>query len=188
MLYASSDRAQKQMHSLGHYFNPHATLENKLGLAGASYELASSIPRAAEYVDAVAGGWAAVAEHETTLQSLLLEYLNGRDDVTVHGSRIPDAAVRVPTVSFTVRGWDSGELVRTVGEPWAFRWGAFYSNRLVGEVLGLGDDGVVRVSLVHYNTGESSLCGKGWNEGCWCGVVLLVEVIFANIAVMQLRR
>ena len=34
------------------------------------------------------------------------------------------------------------------------RWGHFYSKRLVEEVLGLGEEGVVRVSLVHYNTGE----------------------------------
>lgn len=38
------------------------------------------------------------------------------------------------------------------------RWGHFYSKRLVDEVLGLGEekggDGVVRVSMVHYNTGK----------------------------------
>jgi selenocysteine lyase/cysteine desulfurase len=34
------------------------------------------------------------------------------------------------------------------------RWGTFYSNRLI-EYLGLAaQDGVVRVSLVHYNTLE----------------------------------
>ena len=36
----------------------------------------------------------------------------------------------------------------------AFRWGSFYSNRLAHELLGLGSDGVVRISMVHYNTGE----------------------------------
>lgn len=38
--------------------------------------------------------------------------------------------------------------------PFGFRWGAFYSNRLVENVLGLGKEGVVRVSMVHYNTAE----------------------------------
>jgi len=33
-----------------------------------------------------------------------------------------------------------------------FRWGHFYSKRLVDEVLKLKGDGVVRVSMVHYNT------------------------------------
>lgn len=171
------------MHSLGHYFNPHATLENKLGLAGASYELAASLPHVPAYLaSAAVGGWAAIVAHEATLQGLLLEYLRGRagdgdgdgsNVVTIHGSRSADPAVRVPTVSFTVEGWDSAELVRAVGEPWAFRWGAFYSNRLVGEVLGLGGSGVVRVSMVHYNTGkwgereiERGREGEGERRGC----------------------
>ena len=34
------------------------------------------------------------------------------------------------------------------------RWGHFYSKRLVEEFLGLGAEGVVRVSMVHYNTGQ----------------------------------
>jgi hypothetical protein len=34
------------------------------------------------------------------------------------------------------------------------RWGGFYSVRLCDEIFGLGDDGVVRVSMVHYNTSK----------------------------------
>lgn len=157
VLYASSDRAQQQMRSLGHFFNPHATLENKLGLAAASYELLSAVPAAAAYPSSVPG-WDAIRAHEAELQSLLLTYLlSDGTGVTVHGARSADPAVRVPTVSFTVAGWDSRALVEKVeaGTPFAFRWGAFYSNRLVSDVLGLeGKSGVVRVSFVHYNTGK----------------------------------
>ena len=44
------------------------------------------------------------------------------------------------------------------------RWGHFYSKRLLEEVLGLGEEGIVRVSLVHYNTGElmDLLCNFMW--------------------------
>lgn len=35
-----------------------------------------------------------------------------------------------------------------------FRWGHFYSKTLCEELLGLGSDGVVRVSMAHYNTEE----------------------------------
>ncbi|KAF3769186.1 hypothetical protein M406DRAFT_92499 [Cryphonectria parasitica EP155] len=154
MLYARRDTAQKQMRSLGHFFNPHETLENKLGLAGGSYELMSGIPAVTEYIESV--GWASIMKQEAELQRTLLEYLNGRPDVKVHGERSADGEVRVPTVSFTVEGWDSKELVEAVekGTPFAFRWGAFYSNRLVHDFLGLDKSGVVRVSLVHYNTLE----------------------------------
>lgn len=155
MLYASSERAQAQISSLGHFFNPHSTLENKLGLAGASYELMAGIPAVTAYLEGV--GWDRIANQEAELQGTLLRYLNGRGDVTIHGERSADGAVRVPTVSFTVDGWDSRELVEALegeGQPFGARWGAFYSNRLVNQVLGLGQSGVVRVSLVHYNTGK----------------------------------
>lgn len=152
VLYARAESAQGQMGSLGHFFNPHATLENKLGLAGASYELVSGIPAVTAYLERV--GWEGIMRQEAELQGTLLDYLNGRADVTVRGERSADGRVRVPTVSFTVKGWDSRKLVETVEKEtrFGFRWGAFYSNRLVHDFLGLGKDGVVRVSMVHYNT------------------------------------
>lgn len=154
VLYAAAGSTQRQMRSLGHFFNPHATLENKLGLAGASYELVSGIPAVTTYLASVVG-WDAIIAREAELQVALLGYLNGRAGVTVHGERSADGKVRVPTVSFTVDGWDSKELVETVEKdtPFGFRWGSFYSNRLV-EFLGLGKNGVIRVSLVHYNTSK----------------------------------
>ena len=155
VLYAKSDSLE-QMRSLGHFFNPHKTLEHKLGLAGGSYELMSGIPAVVEYMESA--GWDKIMAQEEALQKLLLDYLNGRGDVTVHGERSADGRVRVPTVAFTVKGWNSQELVETVEKdsPFAFRWGAFYSNRLVNELLGLDKSGVVRVSLVHYNSGKCS--------------------------------
>lgn len=157
VLYAKADTAlDREMRSLGHFFNKHATLENKIGFAGASYELVSGIPAVVAY----AGGeisWDAIMAQEAVLQGELLGYLTGRKDVTIHGERSADGKVRVPTVSFTVEGWDSRELVETVEKEapiFGFRWGAFYSNRLVHEFLALGTSGIVRVSLVHYNTGK----------------------------------
>lgn len=159
MLYVSS-AAQKQMGSLGHYFNPSATLENKIGLAGSSYELVYAVPAVVEYLPPEAGQskWPAIVEQESRLQETLLRWLTSRDDVTIYGESNPDPALRVPTVSFRVRGWSSKELVEAVERDtnFGFRWGSFYSVRLVEEVLGLEDsrDGVVRISMVHYNTGE----------------------------------
>lgn len=152
MMFAAAGSAQAQMHSLGHFFNPHATLENKLGLAGASYELVGAIGAVTAYVGSV--GWEAILAQEAELQCTLLRYLNGRDGVTVRGETSDDGSVRVPTISFTVKGRDSRELVESVEKEtrFGFRWGAFYSNRLVNETLGLEKDGVVRVSMVHYNT------------------------------------
>lgn len=160
MVYASP-RARAQMKGLGHFFNPQETVEQKLALAGSSYELVWGVTGAVEYLSS--GGeerskWEGIAAQEGELQATLLGWLNSRKDVTVWGERSADGKVRVPTVSFTVEGWGSRELVEAVerecGGMVGFRWGAFYSNRLVSEVLGLGEEGVVRVSMVHYNTGE----------------------------------
>jgi selenocysteine lyase/cysteine desulfurase len=158
MLYAST-LGMSTVKSLGHYFNPHATLQNKLGLAGASYELTAAIPAVVSYFgDSPKEAWAAIEKHEGELQGLLLEYLNSRKDVTIYGEKSADTKLRVTTISFTVAGWKSKDVVDKVEElskgEMAIRWGGMYSVRLLEDVLGLGYDGVVRVSMVHYNTGK----------------------------------
>ncbi|KAL7803602.1 selenocysteine lyase [Trichoderma aethiopicum] len=153
MLYGSWS-AQTQLRSLGHFFNPSASLEDKLGLAGGSYELVQSIPRVVEYLN---GKWGSIISHEGRLQGELLRYLKMRaGEFTVYGEPEEDTSLRVATVSFSVDGWDSQAVVETVEKKtnYAFRWGTFYSDRLVRETLGLGKHGVVRVSMVHYNTWE----------------------------------
>ncbi|GAB1311391.1 hypothetical protein MFIFM68171_01601 [Madurella fahalii] len=156
ILYASP-LAQSALRSLGHFFKSHSTLEDKLALAGSSYELVHGIPAVVEYLDGGHGEtpkWDGIVAQESKLQETLLRWLNARSDVTVWGERSADVNVRVPTISFTVEKWGSRELVEEVEKEsnFGFRWGSFYSVRLVNETLGLGDEGVVRVSMVHYNT------------------------------------
>lgn len=159
LLYASPN-GLSQVRSFGHFFNAHKTLEDKLGLAGASYELVYAIPAVTEYLSPSDGPskWDGIIRQETILQETLLGYLNTRDDVTIWGETSPDARLRVPTISFTVRGWNSKELVETVERQtnFGFRAGTFYSVRLAREILGFVGEGdaVVRVSMVHYNTGN----------------------------------
>ncbi|TVY22731.1 Cysteine desulfurase-like protein [Lachnellula hyalina] len=158
MLYASEHGLQATA-SLGHFFNPSRTLDNKLGLAGANYELTSSIPSVFNYFgSSPSEKWAAIEKHEGELQGTLLQYLNTRTDVTICGEKDADTKKRVSTISFVVKEKKSKDFVEKVDElskgEMGIRWGGFYSNRLVNEVLGLGNDGVVRVSMVHYNTVE----------------------------------
>jgi selenocysteine lyase/cysteine desulfurase len=160
-LYAKQS-SQKSMQTLGHYFKGSETLEDKLGLAAASYELTAAIPKVCDYLSKLS--WQAIASHEEKLQSILIDYLNSRSDVKIWGEPVTDAAKRVPVISWTVDGRSSKHVVEAVEaiSDFGFRWGAFYSNRLVEEVMGLDPvDGVIRVSLVHYNTGKfASTRGK----------------------------
>ncbi|KAJ4312838.1 Aminotransferase-like protein fgm3 [Fusarium piperis] len=154
LLYGST-AAQAQLRSLGHYFNPSGSLMDKLELAAASYELTQAIiPLVAYFGEDPKQTWAGIADHEEKLQARLIEYLVSRPEITLYGETSTKNSVRVPTISFTVEGRSSQsvvEAVETVSNV-GIRWGHFFSKRLIEKTLGLSDDGVVRVSLVHYNT------------------------------------
>ena len=157
ILYASRE-SQHTLGSLGHYFHTGTDLTTRLRLASASYELVAAIPAIVSYFGPnKQATWSAIAEHEEHLQYLLLDYLRSRNEVTIWGVKEGDRRLRVPVTSFTVKGRSSKAIVEGIETKSNFgcRWGHFYSKRLVDDVLGLGGcDGVVRVSLVHYNTGE----------------------------------
>lgn len=67
-----------------------------------------------------------------------------------------DKLKRVPVISWKVQGRSSREIVEAIDKKsnYGCRWGGFYSNRLIEDVLGLDpNDGIVRLSALHYNTG-----------------------------------
>jgi selenocysteine lyase/cysteine desulfurase len=105
-----------------------------------------------------AATWAGMVAHEERLQAILLQFLVADDRITIIGESSAKQKLRVPVVSFVVRGVKSQRLVEAVEarSRYGFRSGHMYSHRLLRDVCGLEDvdDGVVRVSLLHYNTGE----------------------------------
>ncbi|KAJ5764633.1 hypothetical protein N7533_003314 [Penicillium manginii] len=155
-LYASS-RVHEEIQSLGHFFKATDSLDLKLNLASANYELTNSIPAVVEYFGPTAAKtWEGMAQHEERLQAILLQFLNSDSRVRVIGDRSANKEVRVPVISFTVDGVGSQALVEAVEarSAFGFRSGHMYSHRLLKEVCGLEDveDGVVRVSFLHYNS------------------------------------
>ena len=78
-----------------------------------------------------------------------------RNGVTVIGEPTSDRDKRVATVSFTVRDRHAESVVRVVDQHRiGIRHGDFYAKRLI-RALGLEErGGVVRVSMVHYNTAD----------------------------------
>lgn len=94
-----------------------------------------------------------IASHEETLSAMLLDYLNKQKNVRIIGDTHPGKNKRVPTISFMVENRKSSAITREVDKAGiGIRYGDFYARRLINS-LGLADqDGVVRVSLVHYNT------------------------------------
>ncbi|KAJ5437773.1 uncharacterized protein N7458_008771 [Penicillium daleae] len=161
-LYASS-RIHDQIDSLAHFFKPTDTLDLKLNLSSANYELTQSIPAVVAYFGADPGAtWEGMVAHEERLQGILLQFLAADDRVTIIGEPSARQELRVPVISFVVRGVKSQTLVEAVEarSAYGFRSGHMYSHRLLKDVCGLDDvdDGVVRVSLLHYNT-EAEVAG-----------------------------
>ena len=105
--------------------------------------------------DMDAGGfqpaYEAIATHEDRLSARLLSYLSSEPVVRIIGGDRPGPG-RLPTISFVVEGCRSSEIpVRLDPQGIGIRWGHFYAPRLIDR-LGLTQrDGVVRVSMVHYN-------------------------------------
>lgn len=138
----------------------------KLQPGNVCYELVAALPAleryllelgggigAGTYADALGRAFAAVAGHEATLAERLLTFLRVRRDVTVIGDPRSDPAHRVPTISFAPHARAPEAVVRAVDTHGiGIRHGDFYARRLV-DALGLrACGGVVRVSMVHYNT------------------------------------
>lgn len=93
--------------------------------------------------------------HEELLSKRLLDYLLRKPGIRIIGEKKADKEIRVPTVSFVVEGRKSSEITLKIDHAKiGIRYGDFYARRLI-DSLGLSEiDGVVRVSLVHYNTLE----------------------------------
>lgn len=152
-----------ELDGLYHYFYGREKVPGKLEPGNCNYELAWGCTGIVDYFDALGGGtgdraaiakaFAAVAAHEEALAARLLDWMIQHNKIRIVGSRRPDREKRVPTLSFKVAGEDSARIVRQL-DPHRIgvRFGDFHSRRLV-EHLGLAHgNGVVRVSLVHYNT------------------------------------
>ncbi|KAK6529976.1 hypothetical protein TWF694_003351 [Orbilia ellipsospora] len=155
LLYAAP-RTQKYIQPLTHFFNPTDTLYDKLNLAGGNYELTASLPHLVEYLTPET--WAEIAKQEEALSKTFIDWVVKRKDITLYGTKETTSDKRVPVLSFTVKGWGSKDLVEAVekmSQRYGIRWGHVYAKRLV-DCLGLEkpDEGIVRVSLLFYNTVE----------------------------------
>jgi len=95
-----------------------------------------------------------MAACEQPLIAKLVDYLQSRSDVRIVGPG-HDGSNRVGTVSFVHSRKSSREITEAVDRSGiAIRHGHMYAYRLCERLDLDPDDGVVRISLVHYNTPE----------------------------------
>ena len=158
-----------QLASLNHYFITPQTIPYKLQPGNVNYELSYGCMGISDYLEAVGSSLGAQGDarsrmqyafdaferHEDALAEQLLTFLRGKAGVRIIGHNHARDGLRVPTVSFVVRGAASESIVlHTDRFGIGIRFGDFYAKRLI-EAFGLqAQGGVVRVSIAHYNTHE----------------------------------
>ena len=151
-----------------HFFVADDDLPYKFELGGANHEGCAGIRGLRDYLAFLVGeadpasldrpaierAFETMTACELPLQAKLIEYLRSRDDVRIIGPN-DDGASRVGTISFVHSSKSSAEITAAVDRSGiGIRHGHMYAYHLC-EAAGLDpEDGVVRTSLVHYNTLE----------------------------------
>ena len=147
-----------QGHSQYHFFIGEDEVPYKYEPGNVNHELAASLPEIPAYFERLGGlekAFAEIRTHEENLARPLIDYLGSRSDVRLMGPATADGDVRVPTIAFVVEGRKSSEIPPLLdAEKLAVRWGHFYAYRPIRDLGLLEQDGVVRVSAVHYNRVE----------------------------------
>jgi len=154
-----------------HYFVPEDDFQRKLCPGGLNYELTASAAGVGEYLDKVHAHhfpganvdvterWDRVfglfAAHEEAMTRPIVDFLTSKADVRLIGQGVEGRRERVSIFSFLVNGRDSREIPdRLLQHKIAIRAEDFYAARCI-DALGAGPrNGVIRVSLVHYNSLE----------------------------------
>ncbi|MEL6632647.1 MAG: cysteine desulfurase-like protein [Bacteroidota bacterium] len=157
----------ERMKGMNHYFIQSTPYKFQPG--NVNYEMAYSLVGLCDYLDALAGhheieeegrkGWQKVfdlfTDHEAMIGQQLIHFLKKKEGVKIIGLDHAQPETRVPTIAFSVEGKDSEKIVQQV-DPHniGIRFGDFYAKKLVQDLGITSQKGVVRVSLVHYNTEE----------------------------------
>lgn len=160
-----------ELESLNHYFIGKEAVPYKLQPGNFNFELTYSTLGIIEYYDEfyrhhfksrkldfrqrIEKSFGMIASHEEKLARKLLDFLNEIPEIRILGCREANSAIRVPTISFIHSKMKSDEIVEKVDDHRiGIRFGDFYAKKLI-QGLGLEErNGVVRVSLVHYNSNE----------------------------------
>ncbi len=169
LLYVQRELLQKAA-SRNHFFVDQAKLHLKLEPGNVCYELAASLPGILEYFTALdehhdapeddktisarlTRTFERIAEHEERLATRLIEFLDAHSGVTLIGPVSGSRELRVSTLCFVASGRQASEIPALL-DPLriAVRYGHFYAYRPIRDLGLLERDGVVRVSLVHYNS------------------------------------
>ena len=95
-------------------------------------------------------------DYEMALTHQMIEGLQSIPGLAIQGITEADAmARRVPTISFTMEGWDPSDIAARLGQENIFVWSGHNYAIEPAKWLGIYDRGsVLRIGLAHYNTAD----------------------------------
>ena len=98
-----------------------------------------------------------IADHEEEIANPILNYIYNREDLNLIGRKIISNKDRAPTIAFTSNNKTSKEVSKIlVSNKIATRNDNFYAWRCL-EAMGIDtEDGIIRLSLTHYNSKKDS--------------------------------
>jgi len=159
----------KELEGINHYFIGKDEVPYKLQPGNFNFELTYSLAGISNYFlssfdhhfgkkelddqQKLNASFQLVANHEEILAERLLNYLLSKPEIKIIGNPVSDKNKRVPTISFIHEEFKSSYVAEHIDQfGIGIRWGDFYAKKIIDD-LGLKEkDGVIRVSLVHYNT------------------------------------
>jgi cysteine desulfurase family protein (TIGR01976 family) len=152
-----------------HYFIDDQNIPLKLNPGGPNHEFTGSLSGIIDYFDdfhrhhfpgsnatlrtRMSECFDLITVHEESLARPFVDFLGSKSEVRIVGRATANARARVPTFSFVVNGRDSTEFPKRLAKhDVGIRAGHFYAKRLI-DALGVDrNNGVVRASMVHYNS------------------------------------
>ncbi len=151
------------------YFHGEDDIPLKLNPGAPNHELTAGSVGIADYIEALAAHhidepandfhgrmrqvYGLFAKQEEALSNRFLDYALAHPKLDVIGRATADHARRAPTFSFTIDGMSSQEVAKRLdAQGIACGAGDFYAPRVLKAVGIDPADGVVRCSMVHYNT------------------------------------
>lgn len=155
---------------LNHSFIAETDIPYKFQPGNVNYELSYSVLGLGDYLQALAQrvgqpgtapslregivqAFDAISDYEDAIGGRLLQYLVSQPRVRILGHPEANRDRRLPTIAFVVDGVDSATLPPLIdAHHIGIRYGDFYAKRLIQDLGLVPQNGVVRVSMVHYNT------------------------------------
>ncbi|KAF5334490.1 hypothetical protein D9611_013800 [Ephemerocybe angulata] len=169
-MYVRQSALRNSVSPLVHHFIKADDISYKLQPGGPGYETVYATTGVNQYLLSLTpandlnASFAAIAAHEQTLVQPLIAFLTHPAQWERGVRLVGDDTVglnRAPTISFVVVGphaMQSKDVVKVFDAEGkaGIRWGHFYAYTLIDDLSPKLDvnDGVVRISLVHYNTVE----------------------------------